>query len=459
MNVTNEVQSRPRHGQTGAVETNGELNWLLHRGIKSLLRCDEAEVVREIARYVIAQYPVLRVGSEFVERRRNTFIAPLACFLGAVTRFLEIRRESSADGATLWVARLNNERRAIEPLIALLPELNWNELTFHRKPSAAAVFALIRELLPLRRRIFRLTRRLLRRRQKLFKVLRVAELVGYYIRYLHLFKKGNCRLAVMSSHSNPHGIAFNLAARRCGVPVVLITHGMPVRPVARLVYDIAVLHCEAARRTYLNEGCQIKEVLIHGRKQDYAPMPRTAPPSKITVGVFLCKDVAESRLVELIETLLNDPRIAQIIIRPHPKNLWRGLSEWVELLNDSRIRESLAGSSSDDLAIVDVVFGGNSSVLIEAVTAGCPGVYVAGIDHGSADLHHLVKSGLICAFDDRQGFDPNAIFNFYRQPDWIDILRDFANIDQTETAVAEQLGVVLRRFADLSESSKSATWQ
>lgn len=37
-----------------------------------------------------------------------------------------------------------------------------------------------------------------------------------------------------------------------------------------------------------------------------------------------------------------------------------------------------------------VVFGGNSSVLIEAVTVGVPSTYIDHLDHGSSDLHRLV---------------------------------------------------------------------
>src|SRR5688500_8558690 len=97
-----------------------------------------------------------------------------------------------------------------------------------------------------------------------YKVLRVIELIGYYLRYVRIFRGGRYALAVMSSHSNPHAIAFNLAARRHGVPTVLITHGMPVRPVARLRFDLSVVHCEDARRTYREEGCGMRRVLVHG---------------------------------------------------------------------------------------------------------------------------------------------------------------------------------------------------
>ena len=75
------------------------------------------------ARYVISKYASLRIGSEYVERRRTGSVPLVADFLGAATRFLEVREASRQNGA-IWVARLDNERRAIERLPALLPDLN-----------------------------------------------------------------------------------------------------------------------------------------------------------------------------------------------------------------------------------------------------------------------------------------------------------------------------------------------
>ena len=360
----------------------GGRDWLLCRGVKSLLRCDEAEVVEGIARYVMSQHGSLRIGSALMERARGTPLPAAAALLGGLTRFLEVRAGERKDGA-VWIARLGNERRAVESLPPSLPELGWIEWKFRRRPAAAALAALAATLrgAPSARRVFRIAR-MLHRRHEFFKVLRVVELVGYYARYLGLFRGGRYRLALMSSHSNPHGIAFNLAARKCGVPVVLVTHGMPVRPVARLGYDLAVVHCEAARRTYLEAGCRIERVLIHGRRQDYAPMPSGPLPERLSVGVFLCKDVNEGRLRTLIERLLADARVSRVLVRPHPKNLWVGLDAWIESRNEPRLRRSPAGPVSQDLEEADIVLAGNSSVLVEAVTAGRPAGYVSGIDHG-----------------------------------------------------------------------------
>ena len=75
----------------------------------------------------------------------------------------------------------------------------------------------------------------------------------------------------MSSHSNPHGIALNLAAKQSGVPVVLITHGMPVRPIARLDYDLAIVEGEASRQVYEDAGCRMGYVVVKSRQCDHVP--------------------------------------------------------------------------------------------------------------------------------------------------------------------------------------------
>jgi hypothetical protein len=105
------------------------------------------------------------------------------------------------------------------------------------------------------------------------------------------------QLAVMSSHSNPHGIALNLVARRFGVPIVLITHVMPIRPLARLHYDVAIHECEASKRLYAHAGCRMGCTLIKSRRAEHAPMRLPVPVENLTIGVFLSKDPVEERVV------------------------------------------------------------------------------------------------------------------------------------------------------------------
>ena len=298
---------------------NDNSNWLLYNGIKNLLRCDAAETVEEIARYVISQHPALHAFSRFIERTRRTPIPALITLLAWTRSFLVVRPEGSLSGVA-WIARLSNERRALEPFIASSPELKWTELKFESRISMRDAVRLTLQNLRFIPRVYRIARRMHRNFDS-FKAMRVIELLGYYARYIELFKQADFDAALTSNHSNPHGIAFNLAARKCGIPVVLITHGMPVRPVARLKYDLAVVHCDAASQTYLDEGCRIDRILIHGRKQDHVRMRIAALPSKIKAGIFLCKEVNEERLKALVHNLLANERVSHVVIRPHPKNL------------------------------------------------------------------------------------------------------------------------------------------
>ena len=406
----------------------------LYGGIKSLLRCDESATVEGIARYVISQHRSVRLVSRFVELTRNTPIPALLTLLAWARSYLVVSQEGSFVGAA-WIARLSNERRAIHPLIQLAPELSWTELKFHSRISLLRAVRLTLGNLSTIRRVYRIGRRMHLQFES-FKAMRVLELIGFHARYVELFSQGHFGIALTSNHSNPHGIAFNLAARKCGVPVVLISHGMPVRPVARLKFDLAVVHSKTAGDTYLDEGCEIDRMLVHGRKQDHVPMRDGPLPLSINVGILLCKDVNEARLKALVENLLANDRVARIIIRPHPKNLWRNIHSWISSHNDTRLCESHDRTVLEDLRGLDIVFGGNSSVLVDSVNAGLPSAYVSDLDYGSPDLHRFVAAGLIY----QSGVDPDLdeLWRFFQQPDWQPRLRAFANIDEDESAVLAQ---------------------
>jgi hypothetical protein len=419
-------------------------------GVKSLLRCDQAEVVQGIARYVVSQHGLLRLLSTLIEHSKETAFPGVIALIGWLRSFLAPRASPERRGI-VWIARLSNERRAIEFFTSRFPEFNWNELSFRARPDRPALVALMQQLRP--RRIFKLVRRL-HRRYEFFKVLRVVEFIGFYTRYRDLLANADFDAAVMSSHSNPHGIAFNLTARQRGLPVVLISHGMPIRPVAQLHYELALVHCEAARRTYLIEGSRMDRVLIHGRRQDYSIIMKGLP-AQITVGIFLCKDVNEQVLMALVKRLREEQRVLRILIRPHPKNLWRGLERWIVSLGDAHVIRSGGGTVQSDLERVDLVLGGNSSVLVDAVTGGRPAAYVPELDHGATDLHAFVACGLIYQLLVARASGPfpaTELADFYQLSEWREKLRLFANVDEDQSMVAKRFRKALQ---DLSSSPKT----
>src|SRR5262245_15640485 len=163
--------------------------WLLCRGVKSLLRCDEAEVISGIARYVVSQHAGLRLLSALIERSRRTLFPALIALVGGVKSFLAVRslRPGDSSDGVAWIARLGNERRAIEPLVRSFPELEWTELKFHWRPEPMSLSALAWKLGAASRRLLRMAR-LLDRRYAFFKTLRVIELIAHYKRYLGVFQ-------------------------------------------------------------------------------------------------------------------------------------------------------------------------------------------------------------------------------------------------------------------------------
>ena len=85
-----------------------------------------------------------------------------------------------------------------------------------------------------------------------------------------------------------------------------------------------------------------------------------------------------------------------------------------------------------------------------SVTAGRPVAFVANLDHGPSDLHCLVAGGLIYSFDDKGqtvNWNPDAMLQFYRGPEWQLRLKVFANIDEDQEEVREGVVTILRELA------------
>src|SRR3954469_9241784 len=323
---------------------------ILRSGVKNLLRCDAGDVVAGIVSFVLTQRRSLRLAAAVLMRARETLVADAIMLLNGMRCFVGVHYAGGGGEAAITVARLSNEQRAIATLIRFAPDQPWSDFVFDRRPQA--VLAALPELARTAwtwRRIARISR-IVSRRHDAFRAYRVVELLFYYERYVGLFANRRFRIAVMSSHSNPHGIALNLAARRFGVPVVLITHGMPITPIARLDYDLAIMECEASADIYRRAGCRLGRVVVKSRKSDYVPMDLCqSPHGPLTIGVFLSKDPAEEQFVSLVRALLSYKTVKRILVRPHPVNLWPGLAGCLASMKDERLHLSPGGPILDDV--------------------------------------------------------------------------------------------------------------
>jgi hypothetical protein len=422
---------------------------LLYAGVTSLLRTDAGPIVAGLVTYVLSKRRWLRLLQSVLEVLRDTPVPPLMMMMHGAIAFARVhpgRRNASAGGGgapTVAVARFPNERRAIAELKRMAPDRRWWDFEFALGPAAIVAAAWHLAATPWRgwRRTTRVVRRVIDRRG-LFHAMRVMELLFYYRRYYDFFAQAAVGCAVVSNHTNPHGLAFNLAARRFGVRTVLVTHGMPIRPIARLDFDVAIVENRACRQMYEEAGWRIGRWILKPRRLDYVPFKPPASFDRLTVGVLLSKDPREDRVIELLRALLSDTRVAAVIVRPHPLNLWAGLGARLERLRDSRLTLSAGGPVSDDLAACDLVTAGNSTIHVEAVTAGIPSCYVRDLDHGPYDEQSFVRDGLICQMAGLS-LQPAGVVTFYQREQWPGVLRKYACVDAGEEEFAPAVAAAL----------------
>ena len=160
----------------------------------------------------------------------------------------------------------------------------------------------------------------------------------------------------------------------------------------------------------------------------------------------------DQQLKCLVQHLLANDRVSRILIRPHPKNLWRQLDASIASHGEGKVFRSSGSTVDEDIRDLHFVIGGNSSVLIDAVTAGVAGAYVDNLDYGSTDLHGFVAGGLVPQSTVEPDFD--EIFRFYQNPEWQTVLRRFANIDTDESTVPTD---ALQVIANLRTKQRIAT--
>jgi hypothetical protein len=407
-------------------------------GMRGQIVCDGGEVVAGIVGFVVTRRPALRLLSRLVER--SVAAATALMLLNAIRCFCGVRCGSG--GGALVAARRPNERCVVDDLRQLLPDLAWTPVVFDWRPtSVCAALRTVRTPISDLRRTAGLARRL-NRRYGVFRALRALELIAYYRRYTSLLAARRFALAVMSSHSNPHGISLNAAASREGVPVVLITHGMPVRPIARLDYHLAILECEASRRIYAAAGCRMRHAVIKSRRSDYVQMPAPWPRHWSRVAICLSKDPAADQVMACLRALLADRNVRVVLVRPHPVNLWKGLAGAVASLGDSRVTLSASTCLADDFRRCDLVLGGNSTVLLDALIAGTPSCYVRGLDHGPHDVQDFVRDGVVYELPGLS-LDAGAIARFYGRREWPATLRRYAAVDASPEEVAHAVRTAL----------------
>jgi hypothetical protein len=411
---------------------------LLTYAVKQQIESDQRDCARELIRFVLDERPALRVLDRILRRNKANAIPVVFALANGLRCFTRLHASSGTGGALACGLR-PNERRALDEVRALVPDLAWDDVQFDLKRAPASLSL---ELFRDAKRMMRIARRL-QEDTDLVAWLRAIELIGYYARLGQLLTQGRHRVAVLSTYTNPWGIALNIAARRRNIPVVLVTHGSPVGKITRLDYDVAIVDSHVSAAAFREAGCRIGSTIVRSVQSKYRVMkPDGASP--LTVGVFLSKYPAPA-VRSWIDHLLQRREVARIVVRAHPANPAPNVLR--ELARYSRVEVSTAATCLADLHRCDVAIAGNSSVHLESVTAGTPTVFVPALDGDALDSYGFANSGLVLTVAKPDELSLPALHRFYAASGWTDVLRTYVEVERSEDDIARDIREAFRRVA------------
>ena len=418
-------------------------SYRLLQGIRAQIDNDSTPRVRELVEYVLAERPAVRGLQRTLHALRGTPVPTWFALLNASRCYARMRTVGSA-GGIFACARRDNEVRGVEWLRHQLgADVPWTEIRFDLSAIGSTMAELPRQAPSFVRRASRFAKHLAER-EEMFQVLRVLELMFYKERLGQLLDASDYRVAVMSSYSNPWGVALNLAATERDIPVLHVMHGTALDPVPRLHYAAAILNDQASRAVFERAGCRIGTTVVRSAAGDARGLRSAIPERGIIVGVLLSKEPAQREVIDLIRALLRRGDVAEVRVRPHPANLWTGVTAAVSAIS-ARASVSTA-PAAEDYARCHVVIAGRSSVHLDALIAGVPSVCWDDIDQGrGAGALAFLDDGTVYRAPGRPGgFD--FVREHYDATDWESRFRAHVNTGASEGEVRSEIRVLVHRL-------------
>ena len=115
------------------------LNSALLTGVRGQIVCDGGAVVAGIVDFVVSRSRSLRLLAGLAER--SATVATVLIVVNAVRCFAGVR--CPPGGGALVVARRPNERRKVDALRRLVPDLTWTPVAFEMAEAPAPVESIL----------------------------------------------------------------------------------------------------------------------------------------------------------------------------------------------------------------------------------------------------------------------------------------------------------------------------
>lgn len=394
--------------------------------------------------------------------RRNRLIRSVSSIYGAAPQFVKacllllygfkcyssVNWKAPGRFDLALFASYPNERAAVAYLRRHVRDLRVGDLTITRANCfrLAAVQAALGFWFSAGR-LYRIARRLARR-YPFMPACRTFSTVAYYARFLRLLRQQDAKAFCIANHYSPECLGLAAAAHRLGHKVVFTNHA---NATWRNGYAPA-LHCDLIAVT----SRAVLDAYVEGRRDDFeavlipqaspqGPMRKPGyPETNLTVGVFLTALTKMKRLEDLVQQLEADPRVAKIVIRPHPvKVVNEDLSDLTA--RGSHVIDSGDMALFDNAALCDVAICGNSTVSVELLRGGLPVLYDHSLDGLSHDYNGYLEQGLVMALPPRlDAAALQSLWAFYSAPSWAEVMGYFdAGYGQDEALMLQRLNEVL----------------
>ncbi len=363
--------------------------------------------------------------------------------------YLSVNWSPGPEGEIAFFASYPNERVALGHLRRNLPELPAAELTISRRNclgwdalrALPAFLACMARLWPL---AARLTRRL-----HFMPACRVFSTTAFYLRFGRLLKQRRAQAVFIASHYSPECLALAAAAHRQGRKVLFVNHANATgdKVYAPPLYcDLAALTGQGVLDAYTQNGGRPVNAVFIPPASPQAPMRNHFnPEGGLSVGIFLTALTDMARLEALVAQLLASPRVARVLIRPHPVKL---IKEDLSGLctPDGRVQETAGTLLIDNVRLCDLAICGNSTVTIEVLRGGLPVFYDAALDACGHDLNGHLRRNLVPPLPELLDEAAlQAVEAFYDDPDWLGRMRYFdASYRGDEAEMFRRLAVGIR---------------
>jgi hypothetical protein len=258
--------------------------------------------------------------------------------------------------------------------------------------------------------------------------------------------KACCKALLVANDHSPIPLGFACAARSLGIKTLYIQHAHITHDLPYLRFDLAILDGQCALNIYKEEGNLGSTEIVYRGLEGEERVMNTSPlkgEDGLTVGLFV-NVFLDEKLFEIMNTLIDNPRIHKLIVREHPA--------FPLDLAPNQIPEgvTLTGRETslwEDAKQCHLVIGGNSSFHLSVLKYGIPTVFYDDLDFVRYDDYSFIKYDILYEIKELEELDFTKVAKYYEQPKWAQRFQYFdAGYSRKESELATEVRSAIEKL-------------